>query len=114
MFEYPVNKYKYYICKSQRKVIAVSTYGGKTVRGVAKADPRDEFDIEKGKALAAARCAERVAAKRQARAKIEFNRAYVNFAKAQKRLEDMNVYMVDSKKAVIAAKENINTILKDM
>lgn len=112
MFEYPIEKYHFFTSKN--KIVAVSTYAGKSVRGVAKCDPRDEFDMEKGKALAAARCAERVATKRQARAKIEFNRAYANFTKAQKRLEDMNVYMVDSKKAVIAAKENINTILKDM
>lgn len=112
MFNYPFEKYRFYVGKN--KIVAVSTYAGKTVRGVAKCDPRDEFDIEKGKALAAARCAERVAAKRQARAKVEFNRACINFAKAQKRLADMNVYVVDSKKAVIAAKENINTILKDM
>ena len=112
MFNYPFEKYHFYVGKN--KIVAVSTYAGKTVRGVAKCDPRDEFDIEKGKALAAARCAERVAAKRHARAKVEFNRACTNFVKAQKRLADMNVYMIDSNKAVIAAKENINTILKDM
>lgn len=112
MFNYPFEKYHFYVGKN--KIVAVSTYAGKSVRGVAKCDPRDEFDMEKGRALAAARCAERVATKRQARAKAEFNRAYANFTKAQKRLEDMNVYMVDSKKAVITAKENINTILKDM
>ena len=112
MFNYPLEKYRFY--EGNGKVVAVSTYAGKTVRGVAKCDPRDEFDVEKGKALAAARCAERVAAKRQARAKVEFDRAYANFAKAQKRLEDMNVYMIDSKKAAVAAKENINAILKDM
>lgn len=112
MFEYPIEKYHFFTSKN--KIVAVSTYAGKSVRGVAKCDPRDEFDMEKGRALAAARCAERVAAKRQARAKVEFNRACINFAKAQKRLADMNVYVVDSKKAVIAAKENINTILKDM
>jgi hypothetical protein len=112
MFNYPFDKYHFYVGKN--KIVAVSTYAGKTVRGVAKCDPRDKFDIEKGKALAAARCAERVATKRQARAKIEFNQACANFAKAQKRLEDMNIYMIDSNKAVIAAKENIDTILKDM
>ena len=112
MFNYPFEKYHFYVGKN--KIVAVSTYAGKSVRGVAKCDPRDEFDMEKGRALAAARCAERVAQKRQARAKAEFNRAYANFTKAQKRLENMNVYMVDSKKAVIAAKENINTVLKDM
>ena len=33
------NKYKYYTAGN--KVIAVSTYAGKTVKGVAKCDPKD-------------------------------------------------------------------------
>lgn len=49
-------------------VIAVSTFAGKTVRGVAKCHPNDEFDAEKGTKLAVARCNYKVALKRQARA----------------------------------------------
>ena len=45
---YPIEKYRYYT--NGRRVIAVSTYAGKTVRGVATCDPGDEFSMEKGKA----------------------------------------------------------------
>lgn len=58
--------YKYIVLPN--KVIAISTYAGKTVRGVAKCDPRDEFDVEVGKRLAEARCNAKVAAKRLSRA----------------------------------------------
>lgn len=54
--------YKYIV--TGNKVIALSTYAGKTVRGVAKCAPGDEFDIEKGKDLATARCAYKIAQKR--------------------------------------------------
>ena len=54
--------YRYFIAGN--KVIAVSTYAGKTVRGIAICSPEDKFDIEFGKKLAAARCNEKVAEKR--------------------------------------------------
>lgn len=60
--EFPLEKYKFYIAKN--KVIAVSTYAGKTVRGVAVCADSDTFDLEKGKRLAAARCNAKVAEKR--------------------------------------------------
>ena len=56
------HRYKYYT-NNKDVVVAVSSYAGKTVRGVAKCDPRDTFDIEKGKELAAARCNEKIAYK---------------------------------------------------
>ena len=52
--KHPLNKYKYYQFKNKNggiTIVATSSYGGKTVKGYAKCDPRDEFDIEKGKAL---------------------------------------------------------------
>ena len=63
--------YRYY--KAGDKVIAVSTYAGKTVRGVAICSPDDAFDLEFGKKLAAARCNEKVAAKRYERANSKMN-----------------------------------------
>ena len=63
--------YRYYY--TNNKVIAVSTYAGKTVRGVAICAPGDEFNLEFGKKLAAARCNEKVAAKRYERASKKLN-----------------------------------------
>ena len=61
------DRYKYatYTDKEGRKVvIAISHHAGKVVRGVAKCHPEDNFDIEKGKAIASARCNAKVCAKR--------------------------------------------------
>ena len=46
---YPIEKYKFYTNGS--RVIAVSTYAGKTVRGVAVCHAGDTFSLEKGKKL---------------------------------------------------------------
>lgn len=62
--------YKYVVTPT--KVIALSSYGGRTVRGIAKCHPGDTFNEDVGKALAAARCNEKIAAKRYARAQKEY------------------------------------------
>ena len=61
------DRYEYvtYTDKEGRKVvIAISHHAGKVVKGVAKCHPEDKFDIEKGKAIASARCNAKVCAKR--------------------------------------------------
>ena len=61
------DRYKYatYTDKDGRKVVvAISHHAGKTVKGIAKCNPEDKFNIEKGKAIASARCNAKVCAKR--------------------------------------------------
>lgn len=101
--EYSLDKYKYYFMKPKNEidayhVIAVSSYAGKTVRGVAKCDPKDKFDLEKGKELAAARCQAKVSTKRLARAKKKLAEATEALEKAQKFYNDMTTYFNDSER----------------
>lgn len=100
-----MSKYRFY-SDGKNKIVAVSTYAGKTVRGVAKCDPRDNFQTAKGEELAMARCAEKIAAKRVARSKKEFEKAKTMVAIAQKRLEKMDSYVKDSVIAYNTAKKN--------
>ena len=65
-----VPKYKYFT-NGENMVVAVSSYKGRTIRGVAKCSEEDEFDLETGKKLAAARCAMKIAKKRVKYAKIQ-------------------------------------------
>ncbi len=97
-----MTKYKFYVTKNT--VIAVSTYAGKTVRGVAKCDPRDKFDIEAGKKLAAARCNERVAGKRLRRAHKCYEEAQRKYRDSEQHFYRMARYVED---ATVAAKEAI-------
>ena len=72
-------KINYKIYHHDNEVIAVSTFAKRMVRGVAKCDPRDEFDHKKGEALAIARCDLKVAEKRIKRAdeKVKFYKEYL-------------------------------------
>lgn len=91
---FDINRYHFYVTKNQ--VIAVSTYGGKIVRGIAKCDPRDTSDIEKGKKIAAARCNLKVAQKRYSRASNKFAEAVVRQNDAADYLDRMTDYINDS------------------
>lgn len=105
IMKYSLDKYKFYQYKNENGGItlaAASTYGGKTVKGYAKCDPRDEFDFEKGKDLAAARCNAKIAEKRVARASRKYLEAKAALVEAQDFFNRMYSYYVD---AVDAADE---------
>ena len=108
-----MSKYKFFT-DGTNKIVAVSTYAGRTVRGVAKCDPRDTFDTEKGEELAKARCAEKVAAKRLARAESELEKANRAVAAAQKRVEKMQSYVKDSTGAFINATSHRKNLEQEM
>ena len=92
---FPISKYKFYTTPDN-KTIAISTYAGKTVRGVAKVDPRDEFDAEFGKKLAAARCNAKIAKKRRTRAMKQVRKAADAFNAAYDKFQKMKKYENDA------------------
>ena len=63
-------EYKYKVDEEKRTVVAFSTFAGKVVTGVAHCAPDDNFDVEIGKKLAAARCSVKIAEKRMKRAEL--------------------------------------------
>ena len=111
---YTNDKYTYFVADKQKKVVAVSTYAGKIVRGVAKCDPRDEFSVEDGKKLAAARCTVKIAKKRNANANAQKKRAYNELVEKQRRLQKMNDYVADSQAALNEANNELATIEASM
>ena len=85
--KFSLDKYKYAFFKDESgkdTVCARSTYAGKTVKGYAKCDPRDSYDVESGKALAAARCNAKIAEKRVARAQRQVAKANKDWATSDK------------------------------
>lgn len=114
---FDLNKYKYalYTDKDGKKVISArSTYAGKTVKGYAKCDPRDAYDAECGKRLAAARCNARVANKRAERAKAKVDEATKQFVAAQKYLAKMQNYYFDAVAESAVADKEVTELLKNM
>lgn len=105
-----MGRYKYYT-NGVNKVVAVSSYAGKAVRGVAKCDPHDTFDYDKGVKIAKARCDLKIAEKRRARAvqkKLEASDA-VNVAIM--RGNKMLKYLADANVAVQNAQHELDMIM---
>lgn len=100
--------YSYYIDEKNKKVIAVSTYAGKVVKGIAKADPVDNFNLEFGKKLAAARCNEKISKKRmikaiskEGEALKQLMKAVFNYNEAYKYKEDAIKRHIDAEREVV-------------
>ncbi len=109
---YPFEKYRYYT--TGNKIIAVSSYAGKTVRGVAKCAEGDAFDMEKGKKLAALRCAEKIAWKRLNRAVDKVAEAEAAVEAAENHLDKMVYYHGDAYTELCNVQQSIDELLKDM
>lgn len=94
-----------------KRVVALSTYAGRPVRGVAKCDPRDEYSFPFGKALAIARCDERIADKREKNAKNKLAMAARALEEAQSRFNKMTAYYEDAVQRHAEANEAITELL---
>ena len=118
MAKYPIEKYNIAIHQHKDygtvETIAWSTYAGKVVRGKAICHIEDTYNEQKGIKLAVARCAERIALKRQARAEKLLAKAQHQMQVAQKYLIDMTNYADDARLEVTNAKAEVADILSKM
>ena len=89
-------EYKYKIDEAKRTVVAMSTFAGKVITGVARCAPEDEFNIEVGKKLAAARCSVKIAEKRVKRAEDCYSFAVEAMKYWSDRVAKMKHYKDDS------------------
>ena len=112
--------YKFYEYNHERadgttslRIAAVSSFAGKPVKGYADCHPNDEFDRQYGYALAAARCAEKIAARRCNRAynKVDEAKALVNAAMAH--LQKMMQYEADAEASYNIASYDLAAILAE-
>ena len=109
---YPLEKYKYY--RAGNKIIAVTTFAGKTVRGVAKCSSGDSFSEEVGRKLAAYRCNEKVAKRRWQRAVRKCDEAERMFKEAEKHYNDMIYYEEDAYTAWEDAQNQVEVLLREI
>jgi hypothetical protein len=103
--------YRYNYCISNNKVVALGSFAGKPVRGIAKCDPADAFYIEDGKELAAARCEAKIAQKRVNYASIKYREALKHFEEAKNYLDQMTIYYENTKEASSEAQKSLKSIL---
>lgn len=107
------DRYNYVVIPEKKKVVAYSSYAGQSVRGVAKCAPDDEFDVEFGKKLAAARCNVKVARKRLKRALEMRDVAWQEYLKAEDRLLKEEDYVDDANSALTEAEIYLGSIIQD-
>ena len=106
--------YRYRFYNSDDTVVAVSTFAGKTIRGVAKCDPSDEFSLDVGKKLSAARCNKKIATKRVKNAKNKLDEALAMLDVAQARVREMTSYYNDSVASYEVAQNELDEILNSI
>jgi hypothetical protein len=107
------NKYKFYkfhIDEKGKKVVAVTHYAGRTIKGIAKCAPEDTFDIEFGVKLAVARAETKVARAKARNAATKYLEAAKAADAAQKRYDAMAKYYMDAVDQFDQAMEVLNTL----
>ena len=118
MGRYPVEKYEIEIRQHPEylgvETIATSTYAGKPVSGKAICRVEDEYNEELGIKLAVARCAEKIARKRDARAKKMLAQAQADYVQAAKRVGAMSKYHNDAFVELTSAELEIKDILNSL
>ncbi len=117
MKNFPIEKYNFHQFKNENggtTIVARTTYAGKTVKGYAKCHPEDTFDLEKGKELAAARCALKVAVKRRKRAAERYLEAAEIVKEANDYWTAMRKYFYDADDQVDDMAENLRNIVSKM
>jgi hypothetical protein len=105
-------EYKYKIDEEKRTIVAMSTFAGKVVTGVARCAPGDEFNIETGKKIAAARCSVKIAEKRLKRAELCNELADEYLAYWTERKASMEHYELDSAEAYKKAVNDLAALEK--
>ena len=112
-----MSRYQYYEYTNPEgihTIACVTTYAGKTVKGIAKCDPRDEYSRKQGRELALARCDEKVAGRRMRRAKRKFEEAQKAYEESLRYLHDMCAYYGDSVAKYNEAMLKTNEVLKNI
>ena len=99
-------RYKFYA--SGNKVVCVSSYAKRAVRGVAKCNTeQDTFELEVGKKLAQLRCDKNIAVKRHKRAGEQYVAAMKAYEAAEANMLKMRKYFEDSQDELMSATANL-------
>lgn len=105
-----MSKYTFY--EAGRKIICVSSYAGRTVRGIAICSPDDGFDVETGRELAKARCDAKIASRRYANACKKNEEAKRLLEKAERYQDKMFRYEDESGEAELTAYEYLDELVE--
>lgn len=116
--KYPIEKYRIVVHQhpdyNTTEIIAMSTYAGETVKGKAICHISDNYNEEAGIKLAVARCAEKIARKRKARATRLLKFSKDQLTEAQRYVDKMTHYYEDACAEAETAASEVTDILAKM
>lgn len=101
---------RYQYVTAGNKIICISHYAGKPVRGIAKCYPADEFDLEDGKKLAQVRCDYKIAKKRVLRARAKHAEATKALGDAREHQNKMQSYYDESFRDFVRLDEELKAL----
>jgi phage terminase Nu1 subunit (DNA packaging protein) len=101
-------KYVYH----ENKVIAISSFAGRIVRGIAKCDPADGYVRELGELIAKSRCDIKVAKRRSKHAEKKLTEAKKALAEAKARVSKMEDYVTDAYRIEMEAKQAYDKLME--
>lgn len=104
--------HQYMVYEAGNMFIAITTYGGRRVRAVAKCAPNDTFDASLGAQLAMARCAVKVEKIRQRNLRGHRKTWTEVVEMANKELNDVEVKLAASDLELELATKNLEHILE--
>ena len=118
---YPIEKYQFKVYEHTNEdgskssvVIALSTYEGKVVKGIAKCIASDPFDLETGKRLAAARCDFKVCSKRKKKAEQKRHEVALRLEELTQYYVKMSNYYDDAIEEAFLAARRLNKIQDEL
>ena len=103
--------HQYMVYRAGNMFIAITTYGGRRIRAVAKCSPNDTFDASLGAQLAMARCAVKVEKIRQRNLRNHCETWTKVMEMANRELNDVEVKLTASTLELDLATENLEHIL---
>lgn len=104
---------RYTFYKQGNNVICVSHYAGKTVKGIAKCAPSDNYDENFGKALAQLRCDIKVANKRYQAAQANYDALNELYNWIKRDREDAESWLLTCQTEVANLTDTYDKIIQD-
>lgn len=101
-------KYHFYYHAETNTIVCTTLYKGQMVRGIAKCNNEDIFDLDTGKKLAYLRCRQKFMRKKLRRAQKVFNETYREVERAQRNLSKSGKFLDDSEDQLDVAIAELN------
>lgn len=101
---------RYRVYQNKNQVIVITHYRSKSIKGVAKCSPEDEFDLERGTAIAKCRCDLKLMNKKQD----DDAKQYIELQRIRNEINDKLETIYDRFTTRVDDMDNINGLLHEL